>query len=54
MHLGAFMASLYGMNVKNFLEESDFGFASVTGWSIMLASMVCIYGLKVIFAKILH
>lgn len=43
---GAFIAALYGMNLKNFIEESDFGFLGVTGVSSILASVVCIYGLQ--------
>ena len=43
---GAFVASLYGMNLKNFIEESDLGFLGVTAWSFIFAAMVCTYGLK--------
>ena len=43
---GAFIASLYGMNLKNFIEESDLGFLGVTGWSFLFALAVCSYGLK--------
>lgn len=43
---GAFVASLYGMNLKNFIEESDLGFLGVTAWSAILAAVVCTYGLK--------
>lgn len=43
---GAFVAALYGMNLKNFMEESDLGFLGVTAWSFIFAAMVCIYGLK--------
>ena len=42
---GAFIAALYGMNLKNFIEESDFGFWGVTGWSIVFSAIVCSYGL---------
>jgi len=42
---GAFIAALYGMNLKNFIEESDLGFWGVTGWSIVFAAIVCGYGL---------
>jgi magnesium transporter len=42
---GAFIAALYGMNLKNFIEESDFGFWGVTGWSIIFSGIVCGYGL---------
>jgi len=43
---GAFVASLYGMNLKNFIEESDLGFIGVTGWSFVFAAVVCSIGLK--------
>lgn len=43
---GAFVASLYGMNLKNFIEESDLGFVGVTAWSFIFAAVVCTYGLK--------
>ena len=43
---GAFIASLYGMNLKNFIEESDLGFFGVSTWSFLFAIAVCSYGLK--------
>lgn len=43
---GAFIASLYGMNLKNFIEESSLGFFGVSGWSFVAAAIVCSYGLK--------
>lgn len=45
MGSGAFIAALYGMNLKNFIEESDFGFWGITGWSFIFAGLVCTYGL---------
>ena len=42
---GAFVASLYGMNLKNFIEESNLGFIGVSTWSFVFAAMVCAYGL---------
>jgi magnesium transporter len=42
---GAFVAALYGMNLKNFMEESDFGFLGVSAWSFVFAAIVCSYGL---------
>jgi magnesium transporter len=42
---GAFIAALYGMNLKNFMEESDLGFLGVTGWCVIFAGIVCGYGL---------
>lgn len=41
---GAFIAGLYGMNLKNFMEESDLGFLGVTAFSFMVAAAVCRYG----------
>ncbi|PHH52079.1 Mitochondrial inner membrane magnesium transporter MRS2 [Ceratocystis fimbriata CBS 114723] len=43
--MGTFMAGLYGMNLENFIEESDWGFAAVTGASILCSVAVCWYGL---------
>ncbi|KUJ23527.1 cora-domain-containing protein [Mollisia scopiformis] len=45
MGSGAFIAALYGMNLKNFMEESDLGFLGVAGWSFVLSAFVCTYGL---------
>lgn len=45
MGSGAFIAALYGMNLKNFIEESQLGFVGVTGWSVVFAGLVCSYGL---------
>ena len=42
---GAFVAALYGMNLKNFMEDSDLGFWGVTGWSVVFAAIICSYGL---------
>ena len=42
---GAFVAALYGMNLKNFIEESDLGFWGVSGISAVFAAVVCTYGL---------
>ncbi|KAI9880754.1 MAG: magnesium ion transporter [Pleopsidium flavum] len=42
---GAFIAALYGMNLKNFIEESDYGFVAVSAWSFIFAAIVCSYGL---------
>ena len=42
---GALVAALYGMNLKNFMEESDFGFVGVSAWSFVFAAIVCSYGL---------
>jgi magnesium transporter len=42
---GAFVAAMYGMNLKNFIEESDFGFWGVTASCAMFSALVCMYGL---------
>ena len=42
---GAFVASLYGMNLKNFIEESDFAFVTVSGWAFIFSGIICVYGL---------
>ena len=43
---GTFFAALYGMNLKNFIEESDIGFWGISGMSFVVSVMVCIYGLR--------
>lgn len=43
---GTFVAALYGMNLKNFIEESDFGFYGVSGWCTIFGTLVAIYGLQ--------
>ena len=42
---GAFIAALYGMNLKNFMEEAELGFIGVTGLSCVFAGIICSYGL---------
>lgn len=46
MGSGAFIAALYGMNLKNFIEESDLGFLGVSAWSFLFAALVCGWGLQ--------
>lgn len=43
---GAMFAGLFGMNLRNFMEESDVGFAGVTGCSVALAVACCLWGLR--------
>lgn len=43
---GAFVASLYGMNLKNFIEESDFAFIGVSSWAFIFSAIICMYGLS--------
>lgn len=42
---GTFVAALYGMNLKNFLEESDLAFFGVSAWCTVFGFMVAVYGL---------
>ena len=43
---GAFVASLFGMNLKNFIEESDIGFGAITASSLVCAVGIFMYGLR--------
>ncbi|KAH7271622.1 cora-like Mg2+ transporter protein-domain-containing protein [Fusarium solani] len=43
--MGTFLAGLYGMNLENFIEETHWGFGSVTGISVIFSLIVCWYGL---------
>ncbi|TLD23423.1 cora-domain-containing protein [Venturia nashicola] len=45
---GTFLAALYGMNLKNFMEESDFGFWGISIFSTLIGGVVLIWGLKVL------
>lgn len=42
---GAFVAALYGMNLKNFMEDSHLGFLGISACSFVFAAIVCSYGL---------
>lgn len=42
---GAFIAGLFGMNLKNTMEESDMAFLGVTGFSGLVAVGICLWGL---------
>ncbi|KAF2848846.1 inner membrane magnesium transporter-like protein mrs2 [Plenodomus tracheiphilus IPT5] len=42
---GTFVAALYGMNLKNFIEESDFGFYGISAWCTVFGVIVAAYGL---------
>lgn len=44
--VGTFFAGLYGMNLKNFIEESDLGFPLVSVSCGMLGVAAIIYGLR--------
>jgi magnesium transporter len=43
--MGTFLAGLYGMNLENFIEETNWGFGGVTGISVIFSLIVCWYGL---------
>ncbi|CAK7266882.1 magnesium ion transporter [Sporothrix epigloea] len=43
--MGTFLAGLYGMNLENFIEETNWGFSAVTGISFVFSLVVCWYGL---------
>ncbi|CCC09340.1 hypothetical protein SMACR_05244 [Sordaria macrospora] len=43
--MGTFLASWYGMNLENFIEETNWGFAMVTSVSTIASLIVCWYGL---------
>lgn len=43
--MGTFLAGLYGMNLENFIEETNWGFGAVTGVSAIFSLIVCWYGL---------
>lgn len=42
--MGTFLAGLYGMNLENFIEESNFGFAAVTIGSAVASILVAWWG----------
>ncbi|KAJ5241947.1 uncharacterized protein N7469_000274 [Penicillium citrinum] len=42
---GTLFSALYGMNLKNFIEEDDFGFGGVSAICFILTAVVCYYGL---------
>ncbi|KAK5004511.1 magnesium ion transporter, partial [Elasticomyces elasticus] len=43
---GTFVAALYGMNLKNFIEESDLGFPLVSLACGVFTVIAVIYGLR--------
>lgn len=43
---GTFIAALYGMNLKNFIEESDLGFWGISAWCSVIGAAFAVYGLK--------
>lgn len=42
---GAFIAGLFGMNLKTAMEESEIAFLGVTGFSSLVAMIICLVGL---------
>ncbi|KAE8350359.1 hypothetical protein BDV28DRAFT_40332 [Aspergillus coremiiformis] len=42
---GTLFSALYGMNLKNFIEESDFGFGGVSAVCFAITAFICVYGL---------
>lgn len=42
---GTLFSALYGMNLKNFIEESDLGFGVVSASCFFFTAAVCAYGL---------
>lgn len=46
--MGTFLAGLYGMNLENFIEETNWGFSAVTGISAFASLLVCWYGLRLL------
>lgn len=43
---GTLIAGLYGMNLKNFVEESDLAFGGVSVVCFALSALVCVYGMR--------
>lgn len=43
---GMFIAALYGMNLKNFIEEDHFGFAGVSGFCFVVTVGCCVWAFK--------
>lgn len=43
---GAFIAGLFGMNLKTTMEESEVAFLGVTGFSSLVAMVICLWGLQ--------
>lgn len=53
MTVGMFFAGLFGMNLKNFIEESTLGFGGVSGVIMILAGLVYVLNLRHL-ARIKH
>jgi len=44
--VGTFIAALYGMNLKSYIEEVDWGFPLVSGMCGIFTAIACTYGLR--------
>nr|POE79416.1 mitochondrial inner membrane magnesium transporter mrs2 [Quercus suber] len=44
--VGMFVAALYGMNLENFIEETNYGFFGISVFSTVIAIVACMYGLR--------
>lgn len=42
---GTLFSGLFGMNLKNFIEESDWAFGGISLAGFAISAMVCVYGL---------
>lgn len=43
---GTFIAALYGMNLENFIEETNWGFGGVSGVCALFTAVAIVYGLR--------
>ncbi|KAJ9500447.1 magnesium ion transporter [Exophiala xenobiotica] len=43
---GTLIAGLYGMNLNNFIDETDWGFGSVSVICFALSAGICVYGMR--------
>lgn len=43
---GTLIAGLYGMNLNNFIEETEWGFGSVSVICFGLSAIICVYGMR--------
>ncbi|KXT08615.1 hypothetical protein AC579_4461 [Pseudocercospora musae] len=43
---GMFIAALYGMNLENFIEESNYGFFGISGLCTAFSAVACMYCFK--------
>lgn len=43
---GTLIAGFYGMNLNNFIEETDWGFGAVTLFSFAFSGLICLIGMR--------